>query len=84
MRDGARGFGRFTVMRDLRKRVPLAGAGTGFTTVPDGRERVTVELWIDVERLARALGGQAAVNKSGRAKIWAGLIEARVVERERE
>lgn len=79
---GKRGFGRFVLTRERRRKEPRAGGG--WTWQPDGSERVTCELWINVDGLAELLGRRAAQNVgTNRATLAAGLIEARVVERER-
>jgi hypothetical protein len=48
-------------------------------SVPDGHKQGTVELLIDIEALAAVLGRKALKNKSGKASMGVGLIQARVI-----
>ena len=73
----------FTLRREVRKRVPLAGHGSGFTTVPDGHEDVTVQVEVDHEAIARRLFEQAARSRGQRSRYMNGAVLVRVVSRKR-
>lgn len=62
---------------ERRKRVP-ATTGVGFTTVPDGKVDVLVELAVDVNALAVQLGSKAWRSKGKRSAIGSGMVVARV------
>lgn len=71
------------IRRELRKRVPLAGPGTGFTTEPDGEEEADLEVVVDMAWIAQKLGHRAMKNKTGRARYLGGAVIVNVVRRER-
>lgn len=48
-------------------------------SVPDGHKQGTIELLIDIEALAAVLGRKALGNKSGKAGMASGRIQARVI-----
>jgi hypothetical protein len=67
----------------LHKRVPLAIAGrqaNGWTTGPDGHERVVYTVDMDFEALP-VLARKAARNKSRRSRL--GPLTIEVIQRER-
>jgi hypothetical protein len=69
--------------RRLHKRVPLVIAGrqaNGWTTEPDGHERVVYAVEMDFDALA-ALARKAAGNKSGKSRL--GPLTIEVIQRER-
>lgn len=51
-----------------------------FEWVDDGTKVGWVELYIDVETLARQLGGRALKSKGGRSSMGSGLLKAKVVK----
>lgn len=71
------------ISRELRKRAPLEGGGTGFTTVPDGREISDIAVDIDFQEIARELGRKAMANKNGISKGLHGAVVVRVLSRKR-
>lgn len=62
------------IKRELRKRVPLEGTGTGFTTVADGYEIADIAVYVDFAQIARTLGPRAMVSKSKRARYLKGAV----------
>ena len=73
-------FPRTRIVRAVRKRVPPAGPGKGFTTEPDGEEELYYSTSVDLEELHQ-LARRAAQNKSGKAVD--GSLEVRILERRR-
>lgn len=45
-------------------------------SLPDGTKSATIELWIDLDSLARDLGKRALYNKAGKSSLAGGDIEA--------
>ena len=72
------------IARDLRKRVPLSGAGEGFTTVADGREIAEIEVIVDLAQIARDLGPRAMANRSGRSRYMGGAVIVNVLRSHKE
>jgi len=75
-------IGRYAITRTIRRRVPLQGPGHGFTTEEAGRERVTLQVEVDVERLCLAIGLRAALNKKPETRLQSGSVIVRVISRE--
>ena len=66
------------VRTEARKRVP-ASTGSGFTSLPDGEHVATVELTIDLQRLALRLGRIAMKSKGKKAQLAEGIIKVKVI-----
>jgi hypothetical protein len=73
-------YDRLETTRNLHKRVPLVGGGTGFTTVPDGAESLTYMVTVDLEQL-KQMARKAAGNK-GQVAVD-GPLEVAVMSRRR-
>jgi len=74
-------YKNLTTTRELRNRVPLQpGYGTGFSTVPDGEEEITYNVYLD-QRSLKDLARKAAGQKSQKTK--AGPILVSVMGRRR-
>lgn len=69
------------VQVDVQKyiRTEHPGGAVSLRPQPDGTKAATVELWIDLASLTLDLGARALRNKSGKAKLSGGDIEAVVV-----
>ncbi len=55
--------------------------GTSGSSIPNGREILTVRVDVDMAEIAKRLGKQAAGNKNGISKFLHGLIRVEIVER---
>ena len=72
-----------SVDRDLfRYEKRSDGTATWHESIKTGRERVTVEVEVDVDAIASVIAWSAARNKTGRARFNGGKIRAKVVGRQ--
>lgn len=72
---------RFTIQVERFEKIPVAPPARGFTSRSLGFFEETVELEIDVERIARILGRKAVGNKSGKAVDLNGDVVVRHIRK---
>ena len=73
-------FPKTYTTRNLRKRVPLEGQGTGFTTVDDGVEGIYYSTEIDIDQL-HDMARKAAANSTPTSTR--GPIRVKIISRKK-